>query len=315
MRVGRCVFGLAMLIALDGCGHASARHSAPADPPRTAPASSPASIGHLDCSTLSVPITLDNTAWLATRFFVVERRQPAGGQRQVVMLAAGERRSLDLAVRDHRDTTVYISDEDDGETLAAAEIEVSCSPHPAFDARATLQPVSCRDHTLPVMLDNTRSEIPAEFSLESSDGAPEISASTRHTECRPAIRRSFVCQLATTESSSTHNSSIPLTASTSGSVTERGWNTTTTSSKFRAADCRRLLPKPPRFDRAIGAPGTTLSGTVLPRAPYRRPDGLMRRRLGDSLARVDRPLRSRAMPCPAARPAPSQRTIDRSTQP
>jgi hypothetical protein len=174
MRVGRCVFGLAMLIALDGCGHASARHSAPADPPRTAPASSPASIGHLDCSTLSVPITLDNTAWLATRFFVVERRQPAGdgGQRQVVMLAAGERRSLDLAVRDHRDTTVYISDEDDGETLAAAEIEVSCSPHPAFDARATLQPVSCRDHTLPVMLDNTRSEIPAEFSLESSDGAP-----------------------------------------------------------------------------------------------------------------------------------------------
>ena len=163
---------LAMLIALDGCGHASARHSAFADPPPSASASTPASIGQLDCSTLSVPITLDNTAGLATRFFVVEsREQASNGERKEVMLAEGEHRSLDLTVRDHRDTTIYVSDELSEESLATTEIDVDCSARPAFDARVTLQQVRCSDHTLPVMLDNTRSEIPAEFFLESSDGA------------------------------------------------------------------------------------------------------------------------------------------------
>jgi hypothetical protein len=116
-----------------------------------------------------VPITLDNTAGLATRFFVVESRD--GGLRQEVMLAEGEHRSLDLAVRDHRETTIYVSDELSEEFLATTEIDVECSARPAFDARATLQPVRCSDHMLPVMLDNTRSEILAEFTLGSSDGA------------------------------------------------------------------------------------------------------------------------------------------------
>jgi hypothetical protein len=171
-----------MLVALDGCGSASSSGSGRVDTPPPAPASiapasiAPASIGQLDCATLSVPITFDNTASLAARYFVVEGRELDGDgrQRQVVMLAAGERRSLDLAVRDHRRASVYVSDMDsDGdENLAAAEIKVSCSPPPAFDARATLRPVSCSDHTVPVLLDNTRSGIPAEVLLESSDGAP-----------------------------------------------------------------------------------------------------------------------------------------------
>jgi hypothetical protein len=103
---------------------------------------------------------------------VESREQASNGGRQEVMLAAGERRSLDLAVRDHRDTTIYVSDELSEEMLATTKIDVDCSARPAFDARVTLQPVRCTDHTLPVMLDNTRSEIPAEFFLGSSDGAP-----------------------------------------------------------------------------------------------------------------------------------------------
>ena len=158
MRLTLCVFSLALLMALDACGDASARGHASADQRPAVPAT----IGALDCSTLSVPIHLDNGAGLATRVFVVERREAVGASRsyQVVMLATGEHRALDLAVRDHRHAMIFISDEadDDGRTLARADIDVSCSPEPTFDAKASLQPVDCSDHTLPVVLDNTRSE-------------------------------------------------------------------------------------------------------------------------------------------------------------
>ncbi len=165
MRVGHCAFGWAMLIALGGCGGASADGRAEVDQRSAAPAS----IGGVDCSTLSVPITLDNTAALATRVFVVELRG-GGRSHKVVKLTAGDRRSFNLAVKDHRQAVILIRDEADGDVVTLERVD--CTHRPAFDARAMLQQVNCSDHTLPVELDNSRSEIAADFSLESSDGGP-----------------------------------------------------------------------------------------------------------------------------------------------
>ena len=137
-----------------------------------------ATIGELDCSALVIPVTLDNSrATAATKFLVIsESGEGDEGEElepQRITVAAGETRIIQLAVRDHSGVFVYVADadipqdtdeEDFGEPLAQAAIDVSCTIQ-RHAPSVRVGRVNCTTLSVPVTLDNTRSDDLAAFAL------------------------------------------------------------------------------------------------------------------------------------------------------
>jgi hypothetical protein len=135
------------------------------------PHAASASIGEVDCSALTVPVALNNTASLTATTFLVDKFEFSGTGKfyETFQVPAGARQDVRVPVRDHRaarifvyDETLQVADHDEAQ-LAHEDIEVACTPKPEFAPDATLGPVNCADHTRPLTLDNTRSEVAVEF--------------------------------------------------------------------------------------------------------------------------------------------------------
>ena len=136
-----------------------------------------ATIGALDCASLTVAVTLDNTrATQATRFEVYAQDdfETAAPFDQTFVVAAGSTQVVQVPVRDH--TSVYVSATDTGiaigqpgNLLAEDFIDVACTPEPTSDALATVGHINCAALTLPVTLDNTRSSRDTTFVVRAGD--------------------------------------------------------------------------------------------------------------------------------------------------
>ncbi|MEP6762388.1 MAG: LPXTG cell wall anchor domain-containing protein [Sporichthyaceae bacterium] len=127
-----------------------------------------ASIADMDCGTLTVPVTLDNTRWFAeTTFYVWAQDQlseffdnfPA--LTRTVELAAGTLRVVNIPVTEDVRVWVGVADQPFpdgafyGNPYAEELIDVDCAPGRGFTTAAVGQ-VDCQTMTLPVRVDNSR---------------------------------------------------------------------------------------------------------------------------------------------------------------
>lgn len=141
-----------------------------------------ATIGQLDCGTLTIPVTLDNSrATDPTTYLVIsgdgEAEEP---EPQRIAVPAGATRVIQLAVRDHTGVFVYVADgdipqgtdeEDFGEPLVQAFIDVTCTIQ-RHAPSVRVGRVNCTTLSVPVTLDNTRSDDLAVFAVTAIADVP-----------------------------------------------------------------------------------------------------------------------------------------------
>ena len=177
MRVAVGISLTALALVLIGCSERVA------DPPGDRPTKdsyvwTKAAIDDVDCTDpITLPVTLDNTASTEAVVFIIEGREYDGthGFDKTIPVPAGATQKVPIPVREHRQVLVYVSQgprDADGEparSLVSDEIDVACTPAPIYKPDAIVGAVRCADRTLPVTLDNRRSNIVAEFWVYGTD--------------------------------------------------------------------------------------------------------------------------------------------------
>jgi LPXTG-motif cell wall-anchored protein len=142
-----------------------------------------ASIGDVNCTTLTVPVTLDNSASTVavTYGFWAEDATPGGDGEFIVgdtvQVPAGAIRIVTVPVTEDTRVSVYVFDEGRSEEasgiylfLTTAELTVDCIDDIApLDPQARIGGVDCVEMTVEVTLDNSRSEVEAIYEVTWQD--------------------------------------------------------------------------------------------------------------------------------------------------
>jgi hypothetical protein len=186
--------------------------------PNGGPRDPRASIGNVDCEILTVPVMLDNTRSTTSMTFEVTGQSSAVGGSTYdkdFTVEAGETLVVDVPVTE--DTRVIVgardrelTDSSGGEDgiLAAELLDIDCAPgRPRVQPRALLSAVDCSRLTVSLTLDNSGSDVAAEYFVSSGeteelpplvDREAELAAGATEVLSLPVRRQSSVVVLVTT---------------------------------------------------------------------------------------------------------------------
>jgi LPXTG-motif cell wall-anchored protein len=186
--------------------------------PNGGPRDPRASIGNVDCEILTVPVMLDNTRSTTSMTFQVFGQSSAVGGSTYdkdFTVAAGETLVVDVPVTEDTRVVVGASDREltdssggeDG-ILAAELLDVDCAPgRPRVQPRALFSAVDCSHLTVSLTLDNSGSDVAAEFFVSSGeteelpplvDRTTDLAPGATEVLSLPVRRESAVEVLATT---------------------------------------------------------------------------------------------------------------------
>ncbi len=130
-----------------------------------------ASIGDIDCTNGTVPVTLDNSRSTETVFYQVLAADAFADESEntfedTIEVSAGDIQVVAVPVTEDTVVEVYVAalDDDWSATLADAFLTVDCTDDDdPFDPKAKVGGVDCGHMTVDVTLDNSRSEQEVEF--------------------------------------------------------------------------------------------------------------------------------------------------------
>jgi hypothetical protein len=118
------------------------------------------SIGDVDCSTLTVPVTLDNSRSITHTSFVVGTFSGEDSWEETVAVPAGETRVIQVEVTDVTNVQVYASNNSPGALgpFTSAQILVRCKLGETLPT-AAIGEIDCRTRTIPVTIDSSDTEV------------------------------------------------------------------------------------------------------------------------------------------------------------
>jgi hypothetical protein len=140
-----------------------------------------ASIGEIDCATLTVPVTFTNPRpGDSASFGVLVMKDwpnwpdgdPVDYWAAWVDVPPGESRVTRVPLEDHAGFNIEVTLEED-DVIAGAQLGVSCT---ALDPRVSIGAVDCATLTVPITIDNTRSAATALVGLYTSSGGRQDEA-------------------------------------------------------------------------------------------------------------------------------------------
>jgi hypothetical protein len=131
-----------------------------------------ASIGDINCTNLTVPVTLDNSR--STEAVIYRVTLDDWGEEPLfdkeVQVPGGATRIVTVQVSENADVAVFVGeprreDFEPGVLLTFSYLTVGCTYDGAYDARATVGGVDCASMTVDVTLDNSKSEDATTFAV------------------------------------------------------------------------------------------------------------------------------------------------------
>jgi hypothetical protein len=131
-----------------------------------------ASIGDINCTNLTVPVTLDNSR--STEAVIYRVTLDDWGDVPLfdkeVQVPGGATRIVTVPVSENADVAVFVGEPrrenfEPGVLLTFSYLPVDCTDDDPHNARATVGEVDCASMTVPLMLDNSRSEDEATYAV------------------------------------------------------------------------------------------------------------------------------------------------------